>query len=244
MPDDQRDHGGDHVQQAAEGEQQQDHGQRQREDRGDLHVTLAGGHLLVFQHRHAGQPAVDPLELRLFEDFVQSSAGSLDRFLRGNKAALFLDRQHGDDLLLAGALQHGWLAVAAPLEEGIHGHAAALLPSKALKPLSRVVSMKVRLFSAAGSVLVQIAVDLAGQAGEEGLYRGGCCQILQHRRSHGQGVAQLFDIFQRHEQQAVLAEVGQAAGIEYLAKNALFPVQPGIERICGAGRLFGIVRLR
>ena len=109
------------------------------------------------------------------------------------------------------------------------------LPSKRLETLVQRGQHEGQACQVVRVTRFQITVDLPGQAGEEGLHRGGGGQLFEHRSGHGQGVAQVFKLFQRHEQQAVVAEEGEAAGIEYFAKHALLLAERGIERVGGAG---------
>ena len=76
--DEQRCHGGDDIQDAAEGKQQQQHSQGEGENRGQLDITLACCHFLILQHRHTGQSSADPFEFRQSQDLIQSGSGGSD----------------------------------------------------------------------------------------------------------------------------------------------------------------------
>ena len=51
----QRNHGGNSIENPTECQQQQDNRQHEGQHRRQFDVTLAGRHLLVFDHRHARQ---------------------------------------------------------------------------------------------------------------------------------------------------------------------------------------------
>ncbi len=134
---------------------------------------------------------------------------------------MLLERPDGNHLLLTGSFEHGWLFIAGAGQEGVDRQGAlfAVKSGKAFVQRAQHKGQALQLVRRWG---LEVVVNLIRQGAEQGLDRGGCCQILQYRSGHGKGGAQGLQFIKGHEQQAVLAEVRQAARVEYLDKQLLF----------------------